>query len=312
MPLIYPPLNPTLSGDVLTINRFLASPTMVNRYLRTIAQQSFLSDVILTGRVQASGGAIAYGISESIYTDRIPEAIRAGSEYPRALAPTGAASLATITKWGQDVKVTDEEIGRTQNLQPVDRSLRKVVNQMVFQVDSVCLAAIAAAITQTQAAAFAWNTATADPFLDTMLAVGQVLDLAQGYDPDTIVLTTTLYARLVANQKVIAGLSREAGAQKNVITESGDIQMIAGLAVRPVPAARMPSGTTVMVLDSTMLGAIGYEQIPSPEYQGDPGNGIESWVRRDPDANDSWLIRGRRPVVPVVQEPACAVKITGA
>jgi hypothetical protein len=60
-----------------------------------------------------------------------------------------------------------------------------------------------------------------------------------------------------------------------------------------------------------MLGGIGYERIPSPEYTGDPLNGVESWSRRDPSANDQWIVRGRRPVVPVVQEPNAAFKITG-
>jgi hypothetical protein len=310
MPYTYPPLAPTLSGDVLTINRFLSSPAMVQRRLRTLADQEFVADAILIGKVKASGGAIAYGISESPYTDRVPESIRAGSEYPRGLAPTGSAALANVTKWGQDVKVTDEEIGRTQNMQPIERSMLKVVNQLVQQVDTVCLAAVAAAVTQTQAAVATWATiATADPLLDLQLAASIAEDLAQGYKPDTVVMTKTLYARLTSNRNLIAGLQREL---TSTVTSDGNIQTIGGLAVRAVPAARMPAGTTVIVLDSNQLGAIGYEEIPSPEYQGDPANGIESWVRRDPDANDSWLIRGRRPVVPVIQEPACAVKVTGA
>src|SRR3546814_7053652 len=37
-----------------------------------------------------------------------------------------------------------------------------------------------------------------------------------------------------------------------------------------------------------------FRSIPSPEYEGDPANGIETWARRDPVANDQWLIRGRR------------------
>jgi hypothetical protein len=308
MPLTYPPLAPTLSGDTLTISRFLNNPALVQRRLRTLAEQMYVADVLLTGRVEATGGAIAYGISESIYTDRAPEAVNPGAEYPRALAGTPAAAMVTTSKWGQDVRVTDEEIGRT-NMQAVNRAMLKVVNRNVDLVDGIALTAISAAVTQTQAAAFAWSSGSADPFLDVELAKAQVFDLAQGYDPDTIVLTSTLYARLVANQKVMAGLARESS---NTVTTTGEIKILANLAVRPVPAARMPGGMTVCILDSAQLGAIGYERIPSPEYSGDPANGLESFTRRDPDANDSWLIRGRRPIAPFVQEPACAVKITGA
>jgi hypothetical protein len=48
------------------------------------------------------------------------------------------------------------------------------------------------------------------------------------------------------------------------------VQRLAGLVSGPVPAARMPAGVAAMVLDSTQLGSLGYENIPSPEYAGNP------------------------------------------
>ena len=306
MPITYPPTAPTLSGDVLTINRFLQSPTMVHRRLRTLAEQRFVADVLLTGRVLASGGAIAYEVSESIYTDRDPTPVAPGGAYEKALATGGTASLATVTKYGQDVPITDEAIGR-QNLQAVERAMTKSVNRTVSYVDTITLAAISSAVTQTQAAAAAWSASTADPFLDVMLADSVVQDLAQGYDTDTLALTVTLYARLVANQKVIAGLRRESS---NTVTETGEVLRIAGKVLRPVPTARMPAGVGAILLDSTQLGALGYEDIPSPEYQG-TADGIQTWIRRDPAGNDQWLLRNRRTVVPFVQEPGAGIKLTG-
>lgn len=309
MPILYPPTAPTLAGDVVTVNRFLDSPALVQRRLRTIAEQRFVSPVLLTGSVEATGGAVAYETSESIYTDRSPSAVAPGGEYELALATGGVAALATVAKYGQDVRITDEAIGR-QRMAAVERAMTKSVNQSVAFVDTLCLSAIAAAVTQTQAAAAAWSSGSADPFLDVMLADAVVSDLAQGYETDTLVLTVTLYARLVANQKVISGLAREASNQGNVVTASGDIQMIAGKVLRPVPAARMPAGVGVMLVDSTQLGSLAFETIPSPEYQGGP-NEIQSWTRRDPNATDSWLLRTRRSVVPIVQEPQAGIKITG-
>lgn len=307
MGLLYPPTSPVLSGDVLTINRFLASPAAVQRRLRTLADQRFLASVILTGTIEASGGAIAYEQSETIYSDRAPSPVAPGGEYERALAVGGTAALAKVTKYGQDIRITDEAIGR-QPAVTVQRALTKLVNRCVNYVDTISLAAIAAAVTQTQAAGAAWSAGTADPFLDVMLAVAQVEDLAEGYDLDTLVLTSTLYARLVANQKVISGLRRES---TNTVTETGEIVQIAGLTLRPVPASRMPAGVAALVLDSQQLGSLGYENIPSPEYTGNPASDIQTWVRRDASATDSWLVRGRRPVVPIVQEPNAAVKLTG-
>jgi hypothetical protein len=307
MGLLYPPTSPVLTGDVLTVNRFLTSPTAVQRRLRTLADQRFLADVILTGRIQASGGAISYEQSETIYSDRVPTPVAPGGEYERALAVGGIAALAKVTKYGQDIRITDEAIGR-QPATTIQRVLTKLVNRAVKYIDTISLAAIAAAVTQTQSATAAWNAGTADPFLDVMLAEAQVADLAEGYSMDTIVLTSTLYARLVANQKVIGGLARES---TNTVTNTGQVTVLAGLVVRPVPASRMPAGISAMVLDSAQLGSLGYEDIPSPEYTGNPASDIQTWTRRDASATDSWLVRGRRPVVPIVQEPNAAVKLTG-
>jgi hypothetical protein len=265
MGFLYPPTGPTLSGDVLTINRFLASPTMVLRRLRTLAEQRFVAEVLLTGRIPASGGAIAYEMSESIYSDRSPSPVAPGGEYERALAAGGVAALARVTKYGQDIRITDEAIGR-QPAVTVNRSLTKLVNSCVNYVDTISLAAISAAVTQTQAAVATWNNASADPFLDVMLATAQVEDLAQGYSVDTIVLTSTLYARLVANQKVMSGLARESS---NTITNTGELvrssrgSWSGRCRRRGCPRVWVPSSAT-----RTQLGSLGYEDIPSPSTRG--------------------------------------------
>lgn len=305
MPHTYPPAPPTISGDNITISRFLNSPAAVQRRLRTIAENRFIADVLLSGRYETSGGSLLYEQSESQYTSRAPAAVNAGAEYPRASAAPGPAALAGVTKWGQDVPITDEHVKRY-GRRAVDVSMQKIVNFLVKQVDSVALAAIAAAVTQTQAVVAAWNNASRDILLDLMLAKAKVLAKDQGYDPDSCITTDEGYARIVADQKIIAGLARERDVP---VTVSGDQITIAGL--RILPSNNLPTGVKVMVVDSTMLGGLAYERLESPEYLGDPANGVETWTRRDPDANDQWLVRGRRPVVPVVQEPDAGCAVTG-
>lgn len=306
MPHIYPPAAPTISGDTITISRFLDSPAAVSRRLRTLAENRFIGDVLLTGRYQVQGGSLLYETSEGIFTSKAPEIVNPGAEYPRSPATPGAAQMASVSKWGQDVPVTDEHIGRY-GRRAVDVAMVKIINYIVKQVDSICLAAISAAVTQTAAATVAWSTtATADPLLDLMKAKAAVTANDQGYDADTAVMSDLSYAYLLSNPKIIAGLTRE---NDNSITRQGDVLTIAGL--RILATNNLPVASTVFVVDSQMLGGIGYERIPSPEYSGDPANGVESWSRRDPAANDQWIVRGRRPMVPVVQEPNSAYKITG-
>lgn len=306
MPHIYPPAAPTMTGDVITISRFLGNPAAVSRRLRTLAENRFISDVLLAGRYPVSAGSIQYETGESIFTAKAPEVVNPGAEYPRSPAAPGTAAMASTSKWGQDVPITDEHIGRY-GRRAVDVAMLKIVNYLIKQVDSVCLTAIAAAVTATAGATVAWTTvATADPLLDLMKAKAAIVALDQGYDPDVVVMSDTAYAYLIANQKIISGLQRE---DDNNVTMTGDVLTIAGL--RILPTNNLPVTQNAFVLDSTMLGGIAYERIPSPEYTGDPANGVESWSRRDPAANDQWIVRGRRPVVPVVQEPGAGYKISG-
>jgi len=307
MPHIYPPAAPTISSNVLTISRFLNNPAVVTRRLRTLAENRFIADVLLSGRYEVSGGALLYEQSETIYTDKAPEAVNAGSEYPRSPATPGPAALAGVVKWGQDVPITDEHVKRY-GRRAVDVALTKITNYIVKQVDSVALAAIAAAVTQTAAATGGsnWSGASADPLLDLMTAVATIRANDQGYEPDVAVMSDLNYARLVSNSKIVAGLARESDSS---ITRTGDVLTVAGLTI--LPTNNLPVASTCFVLDTSMTGGLGYERLESPEYSGDPANGVESWIRRDPLANDAWIVRGRRPVVPVVQEPGAIYKITG-
>jgi hypothetical protein len=307
VPHVYPAAAPTLSGDVLTISRFLNSPALVQRRLRTLAENRFIADRLLTGRFEVSGGSILYEVNEGIYTDSAPEAVSPGSEYPRSKASTGTAALAAVTKWGQDVPITDEHVSRY-GRRAQDVAMTKTVNYMVRQVDTVALAVIAAAVTQTAAAigGGGWSGASADPLLDLMLGAAAIRALDMGYDPDVVVVSDTNYARLIANPKIIAGLNREGD---NTVTRTGNVLSIAGLDI--LPTNNLPVASTAFIIDTNVFGGLGYERIPSPEYQGDPANGVESWIRRDPAANDQWILRARRPVVPIVQETGAGYKITG-
>src|SRR5437868_1992597 len=148
MPYTYPATAPTISGDTLTISRFLQSPTLVARRLRTLLEQRYIADALLTGRYRVSGGSIQYETGESIFTTDSPLAVAPGSEYPLTTIGTGTASLAKTVKWGQDGLVTDESISR-QQMDPVNRALTKLANQNVKYVDSVALSAIASAVTAT-------------------------------------------------------------------------------------------------------------------------------------------------------------------
>jgi hypothetical protein len=302
----YPPAPATLSGDLETINRFLASPALVSRQLRTLAQQRYISDTVLGQRFQVSGGSVLYETGESIFTTDSPRAVAPGAEYPLTTAPTGAASIAKTVKWGQDTKVTDEAIAR-QLMNPVNRALLKLVNQNVKFIDGVALAAIASAVTATAAVTASWKTASASQMLtDIAQAKASILALNQGYSPDTVVLDDATWARAYAAFVSGGFLPREPSAGAVV---TGQFAVIDGL--RFLPSPNLPTAGTILVVDSTMIGGMADEDLGGAGYSGAGSVGVEGKSIRD-ELNDGYRLRMRRVTVPIVSEPAAGFVLTGA
>lgn len=300
------PLSPpaTLSGDLLTISRFLSSPTLLQRRLRSYQDLRFVSDRILTQRFRSTGGAVLYEQSEPFVTDRTVEAVGAGSEYPFANLPTGTAALAAIAKWGQKVRLTDEEIARNvYGGAAVDRALRKVVNSIIGQVDAITMSAILSAIAAQTTAGGVWSTSTtAVPWRGILLGRSAIVQRNLGYNPDTVVVNDLGYMYLMADVG-LAGLLRRETTDSPVY--SGDIDRIGGMDI--VVSPTIPSGQA-LVLDSTQLGGMADELDGAPGYSvADLAVQVKS-IRLD--ANDAWDLQGRRKTVPVVQETGAAQIIT--
>ena len=158
MPATYPPPAPTLAGDLITISRFLNEPTLVARRLREIGEQRLIGDMLLSQRFTTEYGSVQFETDESIYSDKAPVPVAPGGEDPLTTVGQGTAQMANTVKWGRDTEITDESISR-QKINPVERSFVKLVNNQVKTIDSVALAAVASAVTQTSAASASWATA---------------------------------------------------------------------------------------------------------------------------------------------------------
>jgi hypothetical protein len=274
--------------------------------LRNFRHLRFVADQILQGRYRSSGGAVLYEMSEPFISDRTVEAVSAGSEYPYANLPTGTAAIAAIQKWGQKVLLTDEEITRNAyGGAAIDRSLGKVVNSIIKQVDTIAMSAVSSAITQTTGAGVLWETvATAKPLTDILLAASNIRQLNLGYDPDTLLLSDKAYVYLMVNDAVAQLRARE--RTENPVY-SGYMETIAGLNVLVTP--NLPAGTVAYVLDTKALGGMADEMDGAPGYSvADLAVQVKS-IRKD--EQDAWDLQGRRKTVPIVQEPGAGWKITG-
>lgn len=309
MPYTYPPSSPVITGDTITINRFLSSPTLVAQRMRELLQLRYISDALLTSRLTAVGGAIQYESGEPLFAADNPRAVAPGAEYPLTTLGAGIASIVKTVKWGEDSEITDESISR-QQMDPVNRGLVKLANQNVKYIDSVALAAVATAVTATQAAAATWATATAAQILgDVLNAKMAVTGLNEGFDPDTVVLDDARWGFALSKFATAGYMPRENDAANPMLT--GSFPTILGM--KWLRSPNLPTANTVLVLDSTQLGGMADEDIGGPGYVSASGPGtaaVQVKVMRQ-DLEDKWRIRARRVCVPVILEPGAARKITG-
>src|SRR3954462_1748818 len=307
MPGSYPAGAPTLSGDTLSISRFLQSPQAINRRLRDFTDLRFVSDQLLTQRFRSQGGAVLYEQSEPFVSDRTAESVGAGSEYPYANLPTGTAAVAAIQKWGQKVQLTDEEIARNQyGGAAVDRAMKKVVNSIISQVDSITMSAIASNVTQTfnvtATGGGVWTGATPTILRDIFRARAIVMALNLGYNVDTLVVNDVQYAYMLTDTGISNLLRRE--TTDNPVY-SGQLQKLGNLNL--IISPNLPA-TTAYMLDSQQLGGMADEVDGAPGYSvSDLAVQIKA-IRKD--EQDAWDLQGRRKTVPVIQEPGAAVKLT--
>jgi hypothetical protein len=278
---------------------------VIARRLRTLLEQRYIADALLSGRFQVSGGAVSYETGEPIGTGDNPRAVQPGMEYPLTNPQTGTASIAKTVKWGQDALVTDEAVTRRQ-MDPVNRALTKLANQNVAYVDSIALSAIASAVSATAAAPANASTMTAQQWLTTVMVAKQnIVALNQGYAPDTVVLDDLSWGYAMG-AFISAGLTPRESADTPLLT--GEFPTILGM--RWLATPNIPTASTALVLDSQQLGGMADEDLGGPGYAKVNGQGVEVKSIRQ-DENDRWRLRARRVTVPVVVEPAAARKITG-
>lgn len=308
----YPPGAPTLSGDVLSINRFLKDTPWVLRALRDISNEQFVADKLLTAQFWTESGSLGYEQNESIYADRTPKPVPPGGEYPITPISTGPASTTNTVNWGNDALITDTAIRRFK-YPVVQRSFRKLMNTHISTIDSIGLSAVVSAVTQNTNAIASWAGTGSTPQIlrDLMRAATNIIKLKQGYMPNAVFVEPDVFANIVSDDNLMKLLPREYPGVESTPVRQGLNSMlmkqIGGFTFITSPNA--PVTGKALMLDTTVFGGFTDERADDPGYvQGE--NGLQVKSIRD-DETDGWRIRARRITVPVVLEPGAGWLING-
>ena len=265
-----------------------------------------IGGLLLSGRQDATGGAVGYEQIEGIFADAEPEVVAPGAEYSLTTIQDGPAGLARVVKSGKDTIVTDESIKR-RNMDPVEKGLNKLGNSQGRAIDAGVMSLIASAVTNTRAATAAWNSASPKILQDILRAKADIAALGQGYEANTLVVDDETWAYLASDPTIAAAMARE--DRTNPIY-TGRFSVLAGLEIMPTSAANLPggNGTNAWVLDRTQLGFIATEDLGGGYQQAT--DLIQSKVIRL-EENDGWRLRARSNFAPVVTDPGAGFRISG-
>ena len=298
------PLTPSQLNNVSVSDAlaFIKSPTLMARRLSEILNaQEFIGLSLLTGRYTMEGGVIAVPKNEVIRADRSAETVAPGAEYKLTPLSKEQYDLYMASKRGLATEVTDEEVGRSK-MRPIEDAAQFLKNELLFDANSLALAAITSKVTATIAASAVWNTGTPGKVIikDVLRAQAQAKMLKHGFNIDTVVLPADDYA--VVMPEIFDFLQRGSGTMPDLLN-------VAWLSTSDA------NFTNPLLLDRQRLGGIGREDIPSPEYRQVPdlngiNIGIELATIREPPA-DKTRLQARFPHVPVIVNPSAGLFITG-
>lgn len=302
MPLYPLTLSQFTNVSALEALAFVKNPTMTARRLSEILNaQEFIGLSLLNGRYTLDNGVIAVPKNEAIRTDRRAETVAPGAEYTLTPLSREQYDMYMTAKRGIATEVVDEEVGRSK-MQPIEDAMQFLKNELVFDSNSLALAAITSKVTNTIAASAAWTTGKVI-IKDVLRAKAQARALKLGFTINTVVLPEDDYAAVIP--ELLDYLARGQIAEDSF----PDILNVTWMSTADA------NFSNPLMLDRDRLGGIGVENIPSPEYRKVPDlNGVNIGVElasiREPKA-DKTRLQARFPHVPVVVNPAAGLFVTG-
>ncbi|WP_104084242.1 hypothetical protein [Cryobacterium sp. Y11] len=296
----YPVARPSGALTTEQIHLLLRNPLLIAKRVSTLTDQRFISDFLLSGRYTAEGGGIFYETGEEIFPTDNSQSVAPGGEYPKTVITDGGMASAKTDKRGLETDITDERIKRGA-IGAVDRALTKIVNGVIRDVDGIAMSVIASKVTDTFASS-AWTSI--DNVVKALAAAkAEREDLALGLDLDTIALSGAQWAKVMGLFASAGVLPREDG---NPIV-SGQFPMnLLGYTWVTSPHI---IGSNPLLVDRVQLGGMADEDLGSPDYTRSGDFNVETYSQRN--KTDSYTVRARRVVVPVVLESHAGLHITG-
>lgn len=284
---------PTVSGNNITVDTMLNSPTRVTRMIMDLTLQRFVADRIFANAGGVSAGAVIYDIAQvnELYATRDVEMVAPGTEFPILTSDRQSPAVATVDKWGGKVYVLDEARDRNNSTQ-LTNQLRQLSNTVVRKINQRAIAILDAAVTafSRTVTGVSWTTASTTAAGTITPATTPARDFGEAARLAEVQEMGVSYGLWLINPNQYAVLVQIYGA-------SGLNELLDAMDVDIYVSNRVPAGTAYVV-DGTTAGEM---RIEKPL-------GSETW--REPETEKTWVQTSVRPVM-YITNPFSILKFTG-
>lgn len=294
----YPLGPPSVSGNLITVDQALASPTVITREIAQLAQQRFFASDVFSDAGGIEGGAILYELPPSTATDlfaeRAIQEVEPGAEFPILTFLRGVPVVAKPKKLGGKFPVTKEAKKRN-NVRYITRAMVQAANTIALTLDSIAVGVLNTAISANSRtlAGQSWSTAAAvtnlnasgtnQPIAD-LLSARQTVELElRGHNLDSMLMHP--------NQELSLGqIAARAGTTIDAILSIAGIDSWKS-------SPRVTSGTVVLY-EAGRVGGWANE-FPLEE---------ETWY--EPEEQTDWYQWSVSPAM-FVDDPYALLEVTG-
>jgi hypothetical protein len=289
----FPPAPPTISTDTLSVSVYLNNPARVSRVIEALTLNRFIADRLFAQGPRATGGAVIYDqvTAGDFFLARDVEKINPGGEYPILTDTAPTPLVAAVDKWGGQIFITDEQ--RDRNATDVfARETRKLANTIIRKVDTVALAALAAAPVN-PVSGTDWTAATGAAMIANIIdAAAAINDPDMGYIANLVILNPVQFNELLKNKDFRDAMTN--GVEGSILRD-GVIGQFLGMDF--ARSNRVTAGTGYIAAGG-MVGGISDEVPLTTEVYREPGN-------------DSTFVKSNRRLVAWVSDPKAATILTG-
>lgn len=288
---IYPAAPPSVSGDKITVSRWLKSPTLQFKTFERLTTQQFIADFLFR-KGSADGGAVIFDklLAANLYPDGEPGEVAPGTEFPLVNVDDPDPQVKLAVERGYAF-LTTYVAERRNTMSGIQKGSRRLANGMIRDHNIVALAAFFGdADIPDGPATTPWSTASGkSKVADMRSAISEIQNGDLGYSVDTAVLHTDTALGLLNDDWIAEHLPRE-NVDLNPLLNT-ELAGLAGVKNWLV-SNRAPEDKIAF----TSRGAVGSINIEE---------GLWSKTIDDPRYR-RWITQAGRSDVPVIDEPMAA------